>query len=181
MRLRRLGFWNIICFCVVFLMYGCEKTSEEVFYDVPEEFEPFVELFIQEAKSRGIDLEIENLIIAYDDEMDDAICGSCNSRTPDANLQKIILINANICWISDLQKEALLFHELGHCILGRDHEATQLPNGDPKSMMIKDNISIYSGCIYAFGDTDECNFVFKRPYYLDELFDETTSVPDWAK
>ena len=48
-------------------------------------------------------------------------------------------------------------------------------------MMVKDNIDIYSPCIYAIGGTNDCSNIFKRTYYLDELFNEATPIPDWAK
>lgn len=160
---------------------SCSNESFEPVYEVPEEFEPIVEQFITEAKTRGYDLTINNLIISYSDEIEALYCGKCNSKAPNDEIQKIISINPTVCWMNDYQKEALIFHELGHCFLLRDHDNSTLPNGDPKSMMVKNNLSVYSPCVYAIGGTTECNFVFKRDYYLDELFDQSTPVPDWAK
>lgn len=170
-----------IFLCFILICLGCSKDEDELIYNVPEEFQPIVEKFLEEASVRGFNYEITNLIITYSDELDIKYCGTCNSNIVNMSTQKIISINTSICWTNDLQKEALVFHELGHCFLGRDHDASLLPNGDPKSMMIEDDISVYSPCVYAFGDTDKCNFVFKREYYLDELFDEKTPIPDWAK
>ena len=159
---------------------GCEKDDFEPVYNVPEEFQPIIDTFIIEAKQRGLNYNITNLIVTYDETLDISYCATCNDKS-NANAQKIIAINTTRCWNNDLQKETLLFHELGHCFLGRDHDATVLPNGDPKSMMIKNNLSIYSPCVYAFGEVDNCNFVYKRTYYINELFNENTPIPDWAK
>ena len=161
---------------------GCE--TEEAFtpvYDVPDEFQPHVEQFVIEANTRGLEMQIDNLIIRYDSSLDLSVCATCNSNSLTENIQKIVLINKNNkCWNNDSQLEALIFHELGHCILGRPHTSELLPNGDPKSLMIANNISVYATCEYDIGGGD-CDQTYKREYYLDELFDEDTPVPDWAK
>ncbi len=168
----------------VFLIALISCQEEETFrpvYDVPKEFQSILEQFELEAIARGFDIEIENLIIKYDEGIEEIYCATCNSKSLDPNIQKIILINPDKCWLNDFAKEALIFHELGHCILGRDHDNSLLPNGDPKSMMVENNIIIYSPCVYAIGGNTDCNFTFKRDYYISELFDEETSIPDWAK
>ncbi len=56
---------------------------------------------------------------------------------------------------SDDEREELLFHELGHCILGREHDETKLYLNIPKSIMYP----------YVFG------WAYKkyRSYYVEEL------------
>ncbi len=56
-------------------------------------------------------------------------------------------------------KEALLFHELGHCILLRAHKSARLPNGMPKSIMHP--YETFSCSVY------QPNF----QYFMRELFD----------
>lgn len=166
---------------MLFIIDGCTpEESITTIYDVPEEFQPIIEQFELEAISRGRELDIDNLIIRYDENVLEPYCATCNSKSLDPKMQKIISINPDKCWLNDFAKEALIFHELGHCILGRDHDNALLPNGDPKSMMIENNISIYTPCVYAIGGDNSCNFVFKRDYYISELFDEMTPIPDWA-
>ena len=170
-----------IALTLLFLLQGCSKEeSQLLIFKVPEDFLPIVEKFEMEAQIHGIDLRIENLIVQYDSMLNEPICATCNSTSTDLSQQKIININPNQCWANDFQLEALIFHELGHCFLGRSHDDSLLPNGDPKSMMASNNILIYSPCVYAFGDTDDCNLVYRRKYYIDELFDVNTPVPDWA-
>lgn len=36
---------------------------------------------------------------------------------------------------TELEKEQLIFHELGHCVLGREHNDKEDENGDPISIM----------------------------------------------
>ena len=160
-----------------------EKDDFVPVYNVPEEYQPLIDAFIEEAFLRGLTITLENLIIKHDNELESAFCGTCNSNELKARFQKIIRFNPeNQCWINPQQKEALVFHELGHCILGRLHINKKLPNGDAKSMMTPNDISVYSPCVYQLdGEVEDCNNVFKRDYYLDELFDATTPIPEWSK
>jgi hypothetical protein len=165
---------------VIFL--GCSKESDfQPVYNVPDDFQPFIETFIREAAGRGFTYEITNLIVKYDSALNVPVCGRCNSNALDGSVQKIISINPNLqCWFSAEEQEAFFIHELGHCILGRLHDNSLLPNGDPKSIMAENQLDVYSICIYPIDDK-ECDNRFKRPYYLDELFNESTPTPEWGK
>ncbi|MBA4053744.1 MAG: hypothetical protein C0490_03445 [Marivirga sp.] len=164
------------------LFFGCSQDRDfKPAYDVPEEFQLYFDTFINEAASRGFNYKITNLIVKYDEAVISPSCGQCNSNSMDASVQKVITINPNLqCWFTDEEKEAFFIHELGHCVLGRLHDNTLLPNGDPKSMMAESRLDVYSVCIYQI-DEQECDRRYKRPYYIDELFDENTSVPEWGK
>jgi hypothetical protein len=166
------------------VLSGCSKEVDlEDFvavYDVPAEYQLYVDTFINEASIRGYSIEIENLIINHDKSLEAPHCAKCNSNALEKNVQKIISINPNInCVFTSEQKEVLLFHELGHCVLGRLHESSRLPNGDFKSLMNENDLSVYTSCVYPV-DNGPCDFRFKRSYYLDELFDEDTPVPEWG-
>lgn len=159
---------------------GCSHDQGfQPVYQVPGEFQETIQDFINEADARGYDINITNLIIRLDDKMELPKCGACNSLSQNRNVQKIITINASFCWVNDQEMEALIFHELGHCILGREHTTDLLPNGDPKSLMTPHEIDHYTPCIYQIGNED-CDKTFKRDYYVAELFDETTPVPVWG-
>lgn len=158
---------------------GCEGGFEPV-YDVKGDLQTQVDAFLEEAAIRGHEFTINNLIMQYDPELALSTCGTCNSHSQSNDIQKVIKINP-YCTIShNEQIEALVFHEMGHCVLGREHLADLLPNGDPKSIMTPGNYDLYAPCVYEIGE-ENCNFTFKRKYYVDELFDESTPVPDWAK
>jgi hypothetical protein len=159
---------------------GCSKEEFRPVYDVPEEYQPFIDAFVREASNRGYALTIDNLIIDFDPTIEAPHCAQCNSSSMDKEVQKIISINPNMtCWFTDEEREALIFHELGHCVLGRLHDNELLPNGDLKSVMNEIDLSVYSSCIYPVDD-QPCSNTFKRPYYLDELFNENAPVPDWG-
>ena len=160
-------------------------TEEEEFIpqlQIHEDFAMIVDTFVVEAARHGILINITNLILDYDPALDDLTCGQCNDRRLEVERQKRVGINANInCWENHHELETLIFHELGHCLLGRDHVTDTLPNGDPKSLMVPGDLTVFAPCRYVFGDADDCNNTYKRAYYIAELFDPTTPVPDWAK
>jgi hypothetical protein len=168
---------RIILTAYLFIILGCGR-GKDFEYNVPGEFEPHVQKFIAEARARGKNITIDNLIIKRDPTLSSLLCGMSNTISSKNDVQKIITIGVPYCWQNDVQLEALIFHELGHCILGRVHDNSLMPKGDPKTMMIPDNISVYSPCVYF---TTNCDLLYRRPYYIDELFNPSTPVPDWAK
>src|SRR6476661_4778499 len=110
--MRKAGF-------VILLMLAltCKKKNDFT-YQVPQEFEPFVQKFITEGKSRGHDIIINNLIIQYDNSGSFPYCAASNTVSSSNDAQKIITVNGHVCWQNNTQLETLIFHELGHCILG---------------------------------------------------------------
>jgi hypothetical protein len=174
---------KLLFFCCLVLQLSCSKDSEKneaPVYDVPEEFQPLVAGFIQEAAQRGKTLTINNLIIKYDYSMDASYCALCNTLSSDPAVQKIITVNPNVrCTNNDQEREALFFHEFGHCILGRSHNNQLLPNGDPKSIMVEHNVGLYAPCFYPIPGCEDLSY--RRTYYLDELFNEQAPVPQWAE
>ncbi len=173
-------FKNILVACTFFLC-GCKAETDFMpVVNIPAEFQPCVDSFVVAASERGQNITINNLIIQYDSSLSNAYCANSNVISSKNNVQKIIYINANIkCWQNSGQLETLIFHEMGHCILGREHDISLLPNGDAKSIMYPDDISLYAPCAYPINDS--CNQLYKRSYYLDELFNPNTPVPDWGK
>lgn len=169
----------ISCAFMGFSLAGCEQGFEPI-YDVTGDLQIQVDTFLEEATIRGHEFTIDNLIIEYDSGLALSTCGTCNSYSKSNDIQKVIKINPSCTITYNEQMEALVFHELGHCVLGRQHDTALLPNGDPRSIMTPRNLDLYAPCVYQIGE-ENCNYTFKRSYYLDELFDESTPVPDWAK
>ncbi|HEV8506751.1 MAG TPA: hypothetical protein VGQ53_15175 [Chitinophagaceae bacterium] len=168
---------------IVGLFFLCRCSHKNDFtplLSIPAEFQPYVDSFVAAASERGHNIVVDNLIISYDSSVSNMYCAYANVTSLRNDVQKIIYINPHIhCWQNHTQLETLIFHEMGHCILGRDHDTTRMPKGDPKSIMYPGDVSLYAPCVYPIGDS--CNKLYKRGYYLDELFDSNTPVPDWAK
>lgn len=63
-------------------------------------------------------------------------------------------------YTTDNERTSLIFHELGHCDLNRDHVETRFANGWPTSLMYPMN--------YGFYDS-------QRDYYFTELFNPSVA------
>ena len=164
-------------------LLSCQRPQlqpEPAQYSVPAEVEPYVQHFRDELKNRGQTPATNNLVITFGPTQGNDICGQClleSGKTPR------IIINSNaFCWRSanEYERECLVFHELGHCLLNRGHRSSRFPNNAYVSLMNPDDRAVYAPCAYPVGN-DECDKRPRRAYYLDELADSTTSAPIWAK
>jgi len=149
-------------FITVLLMAACSKESsenlvEELFID--ELLQPYFDTFVNEGITRGVTVDLEAMRIeGYIESIEeDNVLGQCqyNSTSP----RRVIIDQAFWNSATTLQKEFVIFHELGHCYLSRSHDDEKNNNGTCKSMM-------QSG-------TTNCRFNYtqnSRATYLDELF-----------
>lgn len=161
---------------------GChsDPQPEPIQYSVPAEVEPFIKSFRDEAQKRNRTVSTDNLIVTLGASQSDDICGQCqleSGKTP-----RITLNNDSFCWqqANQYERECLVFHELGHCLLNRAHKTDKFPNGVFASLMNLSDVAVYAVCRYPIGD-DECDKRPRRDYYIDELFDAGTPAPAWSK
>lgn len=142
-------------------------------YQVPDEIQPYLSTFIIEAHKRGHRLIIDDLIVSYERNLFTAgihAAGIC--RTKHGHTPIIYIDTTSLNWKnSDESREQLVFHEFGHCILGRSHTKDTLQNGAPASIMKPSGETLY-GSVMSY---------FKREYYLNELFNPGTDRPSWAQ
>ena len=133
------------------------SCSEEASVDVDPEFLPYINLFEEEAQSRSVDISsrLENTSITFNDLGSDS-AGQCLTYSDG---RKEVQIN-QLKWptYSEQEKEILIFHELGHCVLDREHD-NNMSRGRCISIMRESS----STCIVDY--TGE-----RRSVYLDELF-----------
>lgn len=113
---------------LVTMLTGCGAYRETEFdnrkkFD-PNGFDDYVEMFKEDAALvMGQELVVDNLIIEFDtienakQKDGTVIAGICYY-----NLTPLIVVNRDI-WVklSDAKKQALMYHEMGHCVLMRDH------------------------------------------------------------
>lgn len=161
-------------FIVPLFLVACrpDPVTPEL-YEVPELIEPYIEAFEAEAAKRGIELEINNLRVEFEGDLQDGEAAGLCTFASAANPTPHIRLDTNsFNWQNNIyHREILVFHELGHCILNRLHTDGLLPNGNIASIMRSTGEQVYGGLLNGF----------KREYYLDELFDENTPLPDWAQ
>ncbi|MEM9819508.1 MAG: putative metallopeptidase [Bacteroidota bacterium] len=148
-----------LCFSVwSVVLQGCSDAETDAFVD--SDLQEYFERFEVEAASRGIviDLTAAEIEGYIDNIANPNVAGQCthNSHQPDR-----VTIDQNY-WsrYSDLEKEFLVFHELGHCYLDRGHLDAVYLNGTCVSMM-------NSGTVPCRSNYN----VRTRADYLDELFE----------
>ena len=85
-------------------------------------FDAYITSFEQESIIYGNAQKIINLIIKFETTLPKNIAGRCTE-----NATPLVQINVTTWeYISPERKELLIFHELGHCILGKGHDDTKL-------------------------------------------------------
>lgn len=127
--------------------------------EVDERLTFFFESFKKEGSSRGQNINMEDIIGQIIDIETDGVLGRCNQLTSGKKhlmIDKLFWETANM-----IEKEYVIFHELGHCALNRRHLDTTYKDGTCMSMMQSGNGS--------------CKMVYNsqnRSKYLDELFSQ---------
>lgn len=143
-----------------FILTSCNYNKEEgntvVSLLESEEFNVFKQLFEDEAYLRNINLSTSSIKIGFTDsshfqEITKSGVAYCQRDT------KQIVVNKD-SWdnYSEIKKEIVIFHELGHCLLDKDHD-----NHEHKG----EKLSIMHERILNPSFYDEY-----REHYLDELF-----------
>ncbi|MEM6316447.1 MAG: hypothetical protein AAF960_02195 [Bacteroidota bacterium] len=150
---------------VAVLLLSCAKERTEDFQAedlfVSEELAPYFDRFISEGQARGltVDLVAKNIEGYLIDIEESDVVGQCtygNNTTRRVNIDRAYWNRS-----TDLEKEFVIFHELGHCYLERSHLDDSQQNRQCTSIM-------HSG-------TGTCRFRYttaSRSGYLDELFEE---------
>lgn len=144
-----------------------DPTTDEEFLPLGEfpgvdpELWPFYANFEAEAAARGLDIDLylANISGEIAEIEQEHVAGSCTFSSDAPN--SIIIDQTFWNQSSDLFREFVVFHELGHCFLGRGHEEGTNPNGTCTSIM-------RSG-------VEDCRDNYRtttREAYLNELFGE---------
>ncbi len=143
------------------LLSSCneEENTDPV---INSELQEYVDQFVTEAEERGVEISLDNLVVQFGSL--EELCGFGRSSPP------VVTIDPD-CWVGlpSVPKEILMYHELGHALLGRSHTSEKLPNGDWASMMYEDPTILYNE--YT---------IEKRAYYSDELFRTIDEMPYWT-
>lgn len=142
----------LIAFLSVSLLYACEPNEVLV---IDSRLKPYFDRFEEEATLRGLDLDFTDLEGRIEEL--DGLGGQCvrNTALPDQVLIDFVF------WTqaSEFEKEFIVFHELGHCVLNRSHLETKNPDGSCLSIMHSGS----SGCRFIYNEGN-------REEYLEELF-----------
>lgn len=170
---KRTSFYSILLFSCFFILMACEKDAtadlvetpavpeERTFPGVDERLWPYFERFETTGIERGFDVDLvaSRITGVIEDLEGEHVAGQCTSfggfRPGSVTLDAEFWNRS-----SDLFKEFIVFHELGHCFLDRDHREDAFSNGRCVSIM-------RSGTL----DCRDNYNVATRSSYIDELFE----------
>ncbi|MEL6924488.1 MAG: hypothetical protein AAFO94_10615 [Bacteroidota bacterium] len=164
-----------ILLAMLLLLISCTRENIKQIL-IEDDFRVYSDRFIEEAAKRGIDVDFKEtgMVIQFG-ETPNLAAGVCYGMIEGQTSNHDILIDRGI-WkqSSDGERERLIFHELGHCLLYRAHIPDTLASGEWKSIM--------RGVPpegYGYRSTNYTGI--RRQYYIDELFDRNIPEPEWAR
>jgi len=149
-----------LCVTIAFFCgISCSKDQAELFVD--NSLLEYFDRFADEAAKRNVTVDFEaSRVSAYIKEINSPnVIGQCvhDSKKPNTVIvDRTYWENAN-----ELEKEFLVFHELGHCVLNREHIDDADDNGNCISIMTSGSIQ----CRINYTITT-------REQLLDELFQQ---------
>ncbi len=159
-------FFSALVVISALLFGGCSK--ENLFtgsnaISIDAAIQPYFDAFITEAAARHLDLaaatqSVNAEIRTLTSENGQKVIGMCTAKAGD---HTITVDKTYWSQATPLLREFLIFHELGHCVLQREHLDTKNTNGTCTSIM-------HSG-------STNCRNIYSsatRKAYLDELFGE---------
>ncbi len=153
-------FYSVLFVATVSLLFfGCQ---EEVEPDIDPDLLPYIESFILEANDRDFDLSIDSLgiLVQFENISDPSVIGRCR-RDENGNNESIAVDPVYWKLATELEKEYVMYHELGHCVLNRPHTTASDPNNICLSIMEPGTGEL---CTSNYNETT-------RAALLDELFD----------
>lgn len=148
---------------------GCapKEKQHDAFLQIDSPFQGYVNSFEQTSASEGNALTITDLIITFGTTPsmnETGVCEVAENETPR------IIVNQRI-WntLNDYDKQEVIFHELGHCVLRRIHQNSEMLayNGAqtvPESVMYpyripgtiyRDNMAHYHGELFEAGKRNQ--------------------------
>lgn len=158
--------WALYLFAA-FCLAGCKLDDELGVEYLDQGY--YLDMFDQEAKKRGLDFEAELQNILFVEVTGYSESADCSDNT-------IVIpsdYNTPLPSLTETYyREQFIFHSLAHCLLGREHDDSKLPNGEWKSLMRSEP--------YLSGNGEAIDFIGeKRAYYIAELFDPATNYKDY--
>lgn len=120
---------------IAFLLSSC-AFDQTIEYRIEPALQVHVDNFFNEAQARGVDISHENLIVEF------GITGY-TGLTHKRGHQRVITIDHSITSESDPKIELVIFHEMGHALLGLGHieGVDAIMNAHPRlSLLATDSI-----------------------------------------
>ncbi len=127
--------------------------------DIPTELASYFKAFQEEASQHGIvvDYDEANVTAEIQKLNQGSVAGSCTTNGQD--IRHITIDQEFWNKATHLIKEMVIFHELGHCVLGRGHKEDSFENGVCQSIMRS-----------GLGSCQDAYVLENRAYFIKELF-----------
>lgn len=111
-----------LSFCLMFLL-GCNRNLEQQkIVSIDSSLQPYVNDFVDEGRSEGVTIVIDNLSVRFADDIPGVAIGQCSMFDHGTvGTPSIIIERAYWDSHSEIAKKVVIFHELGHCVLFREH------------------------------------------------------------
>jgi len=152
----RYAFFVLMTVCMI---SSCANKVDGVRLDA--ELEPYFIIFEEEAAERGIvfDNSVEQIEGYIQNIADGGVIGACRRNDGEGVNRSVFFDKPYWETATQLEKEYVVFHELGHCFLLLDHDDRENEKGECISIMA----SGVGGCRDNFNS-------LTREDLLDELF-----------
>lgn len=101
-----------------------KEKAHEIFLQVDAPFIQFVNAFEQTAAAQGSSMNISDLIVSFGSTptmTETGVCEWAENETPRITLNERIWAN-----LAPEDRQEVMFHELGHCILRRIHQTSEI-------------------------------------------------------
>ncbi len=147
----------ILIVAIIVTTTSCSKNESDRYPNVEEELHYYFDQFIEEATSRGITIDLSDIDGRISPVSTPGLIGLCQFEEEANN--KITVDQNSWDEADTLFREYVVFHELGHCKLFREH---------------LDNTDVDGFCFSMMASgTASCNTNYTlttRAEYIDELF-----------
>lgn len=160
---------------IALLLSACAPAQQQNL-NVESSFQPFVDAFVKKSQQEGNPQSITNLAIQIDNTMAGpttgswtlAVCYSGGGSQPTIKVNPYFWNNKGY---GNAEREELLFHEMGHCVLNRGHDSSMIRTVDGYSVD-KTIMNPYHMGATRYGNSYN--------YYMQELFGvPVTNVASW--
>lgn len=161
---------TLIALLTISMLTGCglQMDSHDAELNIVSEAQSYVTQFeIEGSRLQGTPMKINDLIVIFDQELSGKpILGTCtrSSDTPVVRLNPKFWFGTYYYgyYVSNSLREALVFHELGHCILNRKHSDVRVNTVDQGFNIQASLMSTYMLSRY--------DYEINHEQYLMELF-----------
>ena len=164
---------NYIIFILsLILLSSCAEDPGA--YKVEEELDIYAQRFFTYAKDYGYNFDDKGLIMRFSN-LGGHRAGTCyiNKIPIEIEIDSLYWKGLTKSYLANDRKELVVFHEMGHGFLRRNHFNNVLKNSDWQSMMCGGELPNNRGSNINYRG-------MRKEYYIKELFTQTTEAPEWS-